>query len=247
MSRRAAAAAALAAMTLLVAGCAPTAVGPTPTATAAATATPTPSAAPTATASVEPTSTATPTDPHAGWQEIATPNGTATFRIPPGWTAEVGGEEIAYDGEQHWVNAVTVRSETGTISAGYYDGPYDDVGAAASFGVVRSTPVETLDAEELAAAGDTDPVHLEHHASAWWASGDGATFTAFAGLATRRVGDSPPGALVSDGERTVSLGVREDFASEAEAVAWLESDDVAIVLEIVATLDLTGIPAPALP
>ncbi|MET4098431.1 hypothetical protein ABIB37_000668 [Agrococcus sp. UYP10] len=127
MSRRGAAAAALTTIALLVAGCAPTAGGPgeTPAATPTATATPTASAEPTPTASPAPTPTPTPssTDPSADWQEIATPNGTATFRIPPGWTAEVGGEEVAYDGEQHWVNAIAVRNETGTVTASYYDGP----------------------------------------------------------------------------------------------------------------------------
>ncbi|ROR65940.1 hypothetical protein [Agrococcus jenensis] len=247
MSRRGAAAAALTTIALLVAGCAPTAGGPgeTPTATA----TPTASAEPTPTTSAEPTPSPTPspTDPRADWQEIATPNGTATFRIPPGWTAEVGGEEVAYDGEQHWVNAITVRDETATMTASYSDGPYDDVGAAADFGVVRSTPVATLDADELAAAGDTNRSYLEHYASAWWTTGDGTTFTAHAGLATSPAGESAPASTVIDGERTVSFGVRGEFASEAEAVAWLESDDVTAVLEIVATLDLTGIPAPALP
>ena len=166
-----------------------------------------PSATPTATPAP------TPTDPHGGWQDVATPNGTAAFRIPPGWTADTGGEAVQYDGETHWVNAITARNEAGTMSVSYYDGPYDDVGAAASFGVVRSTPVATLDAEELAAAGDTDPMYLEHHASAWWESGDGTTFSAYAGLATSPVGDSAPASTVIDGERTVSLGVRESSAA----------------------------------
>ncbi|MET4098430.1 hypothetical protein ABIB37_000667 [Agrococcus sp. UYP10] len=121
------------------------------------------------------------------------------------------------------------------------------MGAAADFGVVRSTPVETLDADELAAAGDTNRTYLEHFASAWWTTGDGTTFTAHAGLATSPAGESAPASTVIDGERTVSFGVRGEFASEAAAVAWLESDDVTALLEIVATLDLTGIPAPALP
>jgi hypothetical protein len=243
VNRRTATTAIAMTIALTIGGCAaaPAAPPATPTAPSAAAPSPTPTPAP------APTPTQTSTDPRADWQEIATPNGTATFSIPPGWTAEVGGEEIAYDGEQHWVNSVTVRNETGTMSAGYYDGPYDDVGAAADFGVVRSTPVATLDAAELEAAGDTDSAHLEHHASAWWTSGDGATFTAYAGLARLSRADSRPVSPVGDGQRTVSFGVREDFASEADAVAWLESDDVAAVLEIVATLDLTGIPAPVLP
>lgn len=241
MSRRPVAAALVTMLALAIGGCA--AAPATPAATPAA-----PSAAPApSSAAPTPTATPTPTDPRADWQEIATPNGTATFRIPPGWTAEVGGEEIAYDGEQHWVNAVTVRNETGTMVANYYDGPYDDVDAAAGFDVVRSTPVATLDADELAGAGDTDRTYLEHDASAWWTTGDGATFTARAGLAASPGGDSPPTSIVLDGERTVSFGARGEFVSEAEAVEWLESDDVSVVLEIVATLDLSGIPAPALP
>lgn len=247
MSRRAAAA--LTAMIALAAGgCAAAPATPSTTSTASSAA-PAPSAepTPTPTPTATPTPTPSPTDPHADWQEIATPNGTATFSIPPGFTAEVGGEEVAYDGEQHWVNAITVRDETGTVTARYGDGPYDDVGAAAESGVVRSTPIATLDAEELAAAGDTNRSSLEHDASAWWTTGDGSTFTAHAGLATSPVGESAPASTITDGEGTVSFGVRGEFASEAEAVAWLESDEVTAVLEIVATLDLTGIPAPALP
>ncbi|MGM1028860.1 MAG: hypothetical protein ACQEWM_03175 [Actinomycetota bacterium] len=247
MSRRAAAAAALTAIALMVAGCAPTAGGPaaTPSASALPTPTATPSATPTPTPI--PTPTSTPTDPQADWQEISTPNGTATFRIPPGWTAEVGGEEIAYDGEQHWVNEISLADAAGELHLGYSDGPYDDVGAAAHFGVVRAAPVATLDEAERAAHSDVDARYLDHHATAWWTSGDRSTFTAQAALANPPMAESQPTWPVGDGERSVWFGVRQEFTSEADAVAWLESDDVTLLLEIIATLDLTAIPAPALP
>ncbi len=254
MSRRAVVAAAATLISLVLGGCATAPVAPpaagtatastAPQATAGApSTTPTPARTPTP----SPTPSPTPGDPHAGWQEVATPNGTATFRIPPGWTAEVGGERIDYDGEEHWVNDITVRSDTGAISLSYYDGPYDDVGAVADFGVVRSTPVATLDAAELASARDIDPAYLDHRASAWWTTGDGAMFHAHAGLASPQMADGQPLSMVYDGERSLSLGVRADFGSEADAVAWLESDEVTAVLQIVETLDLTAIPAPALP
>ena len=92
-----------------------------------------------------------------------------------------------------------------------------------------------------------DPRYLDHHAIAWWTAGDGAPYIAHAGLANPPLGESQPTSIVIDGERSVSFGVREAFTSEADAVAWLDSDDVTSVLEIVATLDLTAIPAPALP
>ncbi len=233
-------------LALVLGGCTATspASAPTPTAASHATA-PTPSA--TAAPSSTPSPSSTPTDPLAGWQEVATPNGTATFRIPPGWTAELDGEHVDYDGETHWLNEITLRDAAGELHLGYVDGPYDDVGAVASFGVVRSTPVATLDEAERAAHDDVEPRHLDHHAIAWWTSGDGATFTAEAALANPPMGESQPTSMVIDGERSVSFGVREEFTSEAEAVAWLESDDVALLLEIVSTLDLTAIPAPALP
>lgn len=212
--------------------------GPSPSATRTPSPTPTPST---------PAPSPTPTDPLADWQEVATPNGTATFRIPPGWTAEMGGEQIEYDGETHWVNQIGLRDAAGELHLGYGDGPYDDVGAAARFGVVRATPVATLDEAERAAHDDVEPRSLDHHAIAWWESGDGTAFIAHAGLATAPFGESPPTSGVTDGERSVWFGVREEFTSEADAVAWLESDDVALLLDIVATLDLTAIPAPVLP
>lgn len=234
-------------LALSITGCGMTPPAATPRASAASS----PPAAPSSDASPAPaastTPSPTPSDPLDGWQEIATPNGTATFRIPPGWTAEMGGEEVDYDGETHWMNEITLADAEDRLHLGYVDGPFDDVGAHAHFGVVRSMPVATLDEEERAAVVDTDPGSLDHHVVAWWTTGDEVTFTAHAGLANPSSGEIPPTAIVTDGERTVSFGVRDEFSSEADAVAWLESDDVTLLLEIAATLDLTAIPAPALP
>lgn len=180
-------------------------------------------------------------------QEVATPNGTAAFRIPPGWTAQLTGERVDYDGETHWVNEITLADAAGELHMRYVDGPFDDVGAVAHFGVTRATPVATLDDAERRERDDVEPGHLDHHAIAWWTSADRSTFTAHAALANSATGESPPTSIVIDGERSISLGTVETFTSEADAVAWLESDDVTLLLEIVATLDLTAIPAPALP
>lgn len=243
--RRASGAAAIV-LALVLSGCAPTSPAST---TAPAPSTPSPPAStPAQSPAPTPTPTDAPSDPYAGWQQIATPNGTATFRIPPGWIAEIEGEEVDYDGETHWVNEIVLRDAAGELTLSYGDGPYDDVGAAADFGVVRSTPVATLDDAELEAAPveGYNRLFLDHRATAWWVSSDGVTFRAHAGLAIPP-GDSQPLPRVTDGHRSVTFGTSAEFGSEAEAVAWLEGDDVTAVLEIVATLDLTGIPAPALP
>lgn len=56
-----------------------------------------------------------------------------------------------------------------------------------------------------------------------------------------------PGFGVQDGERALSLVSRRTMDSEAAAEAWLAGDEAAELLAIIATLDLSAVPAPALP
>lgn len=215
-----------------------------------------PTAAPTSQApspSAEPTPSATVADPHADWQRIETPNGTASFLIPPGWAAEIGGQELEHDGEIHWQNEIVVLDPDGEAQLGYSDGPGgDDVAAIARVGIVELRPVATLDDEErAAAAGDVaDPAYLEHAVAAWWVDWGDQGIRGIVSLTPDSVeaaGGHQPGFLVLDGERGLSFGTMRAFSTDAEAAAWLESDEVAQLVDIVATLDLTGIPAPALP
>ncbi|MEV7526835.1 hypothetical protein [Agrococcus sediminis] len=70
--------------------------------------------------------------------------------------------------------------------------------------------------------------------------------TARVGLTTGSPGEQPTSAL-SDGHRLVLFGTRAPFATVDDAETWLERDETALLLEIVGTLELSSIPAPALP
>ncbi|WAC66766.1 hypothetical protein OVA14_03040 [Agrococcus sp. SL85] len=227
---------------VLLAGCAQPAADPTEAPTTAPT-----SQAPAPTSESSAAPTPTETDPQAVWQRIETPNGTASFRIPPGWSAEVDGEEQEYDGETHWVNGIAIRDPDGSVRLSYWDGPGDGAGAVARFGIVSTERVATLSEDELAAVDRDDRSVLEHSASAWWDGNDTGDTWAHVALSHVAGGDQPPTATVIDGERLIDFSTRRDMASEEEAIAWLESAEAALLLDIIATLDLTGIPAPVLP
>lgn len=221
----------------------PVTAGPTgPTAT---------TGAPDAPASVAPGPAATgaaEADPLAGWQEIVTPNGTATFRIPPDWSADVGGGDLVdYDGFTRWSNSIVISDADGARQLRYWDGPGDDVGASSAFGVVAQERIATLDAEELAAAGGGSP-YLEHWARAWWDGGaDGGEVRAHVAVTPQHAEGEPPSAAFSDGHRLISFGALRTMASEEAAIEWLESDEAARLFEIVRTLDLHGAPVDAMP
>lgn len=246
---------AAAALVVALVGCA--ALGSqTPAAPTAATA-PVPSApTPTAALTAAPTAPATPEptsapDPRADWQQVATPNGTASFRIPPGWTADVGGGELEHDGELHWQNHIEVLDEAGAVQLHYWDGPgADDVAAISRVGIVAEAPVETLDAEELATVvGEVhDPAYLDHAAAAWWIDWGEQGTQAVVSLTTMLgIAANQPGFLTQDGVRGVSFVSLRTMASEADAEAWLAGDEAAELLDIIRTLDLTAAPSPALP
>ncbi len=238
------------ALVLALTACAQPAVDAVPTSDPSASVEPTTTAQPTAAASPSMTP-ATPADPHADWQQIATPNGTATFLIPPAWSAEVDGEELEYDGELRWQNVVHVLDESGTVQLGYVDGPFDDVGVAARFGVVAGERVETLDDAERAAAEQDvlDPSYLDHAALASWADSLSPEITAVVSLALSASldGNAQPVLLVQDSQRSISFSTQREMSSIDEAEAWLAGDEAARLLEIIGTLDLNAVPAPVLP
>jgi hypothetical protein len=241
-------AAALVAVVLTLTACGTAAGEPSapPTATSAAPSVPhAPAASPEpAVPSPEPSQT----DPHADWQRVETPNGTASFRIPPGWTARIEGGETEYDGELHWGNSITLADAEGVGRLLYGDGPGDDVAVAPlHWGVVVSAPVASLDEDERARVEVHDPASLDHAATAWWTSHDGAVFWAHVALTREPGADSVPTAWVIDGERLVGFATHSEFAAEADAVAWLQSAEAELYLEIISTLDLTAVASPALP
>lgn len=237
--------AAAAAAVLLLAGCAQPADD----------AAPTPEPAPPAQTTQAPTPTPPPTpseDPQADWQTVETPNGTASFRMPPGWTADIGGEELEYDGELHWRNDIALMDDSGRVRLEYADGPdFEDLAAVAEFGVVASEPVATLDDEELADALPHvfDPAYLEHAATAWWIDWGDQGMRAGISLtgAAAGAGEQQASHGVQDGRRGIWFGIADTLPDRDAALRWLEGDDTELLLDIIATLDLTGIPAPVLP
>ncbi|MEV7526836.1 hypothetical protein [Agrococcus sediminis] len=93
------------------------------------------------------------------------------MRIPPGWSARIGGEEQQHDLATHWRNSISIVAETGAERLSYGDGPGDESGPVQPFGVVTEERVETLDADAVAQSIGADPALLEHWARAWWQDG----------------------------------------------------------------------------
>lgn len=250
--RTVAAGALLAAATMLT-GCGPTApttptatsASPTPTATsvsptptASATPTPTPTSAPTATA------TAAPPQPAPGettGQLFETQNGTMRLRLPEGWTVS-DLSRVSTDhrnGQVWWENSIAFTSPGGT-EVDYYDGYGGNVGwIQTDFAIVHEIPTDI--ASDVAAMS-------------WWVHASDRYFV-YAGMATHSgQGTEPIPEFVMPGvERnhhfTVRLGEESSpyVASQAEAEALLRSAEVVQALELIATVELTGVDPSSMP
>lgn len=247
-----AAAAMFAAATLLV-GCGPTAptaptatdAVPTPTATSPTpTPTPTPSASATPSPTPTPTVTATPPEPapsETTGQVFETQNGTMRLRLPEGWTVN-DLSRISTDhrnGQVWWENSIAFTSPGGT-EVGYYDGYGGNVGwIQTDFAIVQEIPTDI--ASDVAAMS-------------WWVHASDRYFV-YAGMATHSgQGTEPIPEFVMPGvERnhhfTVRLGEESSpyVASQAEAEALLRSAEVVQALELIATVELTGVDPSSMP
>ncbi len=245
---RTAAVAALAATTILVA-CGPTATtAPTasdapPTVSETAPAPTATSAPPSASASAAPTSapSATPTPSEAAGELFETQNGTMRLRLPEGWTVH-DVSRVSTDhrnGQVWWENMIGFTSPGGT-ELGYYDGYGGNVGfIRTDFAIVEEIPTDI--ASDVAAMS-------------WWVH-DADRYFVYAGMATHSgEGTEPIPEFVMPGvERnhhfTVMLlgGSDPSVASRAEAEALLSSADVLEALELIATVELTGVDPSAMP
>ena len=94
-----------------------------------------------------------------------------------------------------------------------------------------------------------DPAYLEHAATAWWIDWGDQGVRAGISLTSAAAGAGEQQAShgVQDGRRGIWFGVADTLPDRDVALAWLEGDEAELVLDIIATLDLTGIPAPVLP
>lgn len=200
------------------------------------TATVAPSVTPTAAPAPSTTPTAQPEE-----QSFETQNGTMRIRIPADWTVEDDGSGLVvnHDSRQQWDNAVRFTAPSGERLA-YYDGYMSDTGvASAEHGVVDERPI-------------ADGVV----ATAWWERYEDGPYRAFVSLQTGQ-GVPTASTLVRSGEanRGHSLVLWSDatgydaptYATEAEAEAALSTPEVQRALDIMSTLELTGVDQYALP
>ncbi|GAA3608250.1 hypothetical protein [Agrococcus terreus] len=228
---------AVVAVSCLLAACAAGGAGDDVESAPATTASAAPSGTPTAAPASTPTATPTATPEE---QSFETQNGTMRIRIPAGWTVEDrSGLVVNHDGRQQWDNAVRFTAPTGEV-LGYYDGYMSDTGVASTeHGVVDERPI-------------ADGVV----ATAWWERYEDGPYRAFVSLQPGQ-GAPAASALVGAGDanRGHSLILRSDvigydapsYASQAEAEAALSTPEVQRALDIMSTLELTGVDQYAMP
>lgn len=239
---RAAAVAALLAAGVALVGCTPTA----PTAPSATDAEPTPTAtseepSPTASATTSATPSATPTATETHGRPFETQNGTMRLLVPDGWTISDQSRRSTdhRNGQDWWENSVGFTSPDG-LELDYYDGYGGNAGfIRTDFAIVEEIPTEI--ASDIAAMS-------------WWVH-DYDLYSVHAGMATHSgEGTEPIPEFVMPGvERnhtfTVVLSEEGDpsVATQAEAEALLRGADIAEALELIASVELTGVDPSALP
>ncbi|MET4098987.1 hypothetical protein ABIB37_001224 [Agrococcus sp. UYP10] len=246
------AAGALIVVVTTIAGCAPGAAAPpVPSMTAgaptpAATAEPTfePSAEPTADPSAEPT--AAPTASAADGQAFVTQIGNATFEVPSGWTvrdeSRVG---LDHDGQDQWMNSIVLLDGRGRELLRYIDGAIDAQGQiTAGWGMVEQRPI---------AAAIPDESGLPTAAASWWVQGD-AGVQVFASVTLVPDGEAPWGIVPAGDARSAQfvadlslLDACQQVVYVSDAEACLESDDVAELMAVLATLEQHAVPRDAMP
>lgn len=230
---------AIAALTALLGACAQPAPESTtapdrPRSTPAATASPSPapSAVPTGAVSATPGAPGTATPPEAQPElvDFETQNGTMRLRIPADWIVQDSSRIAMFPEErgqsQRWSNEVSIGDVAGG-TLGYFDHVRGDTGVG---------DVETHVVEQIPVGGGLA-------ATAWWrGSGDG-TFSA--GVGVVEVGrEASHWFRVGDGERLHSLQyfnpVGAGFASSDAAEDYLAGEDVALVLDVLRTVEFDG-------
>lgn len=224
--------AALAAAAVGLAGCAQTAPGaPGPSTGPSVAATPEPTAAATQSATPTPTPTQEP--------EVVTfetQNGTMRISIPADWSVEDTSElRVNHDGREQWANVVAFLPPSGGVLH-YYDGHEGDAGAVSEVGTVATR--ETVDG---------------FVATAYWRAMSDGRFEAHTALMPGGQEPSPESYVGFDSVgRLHSLVFQQGqdrpiFRSQAEAEEYLASDDVARILDVMATVDLMPVDQYAMP
>lgn len=196
---------------------------------------------PTASASPSPSMLAPSTPPtRPAGRVFETQNGTMRVPLPEGWTVRDGsrlGTDLS--GRPMWENIVAFTSPSG-IELGYSDGFGADVGYFhTDYGVVEERPTG---------------IAADVSAMSWWVQDSGRCFVN-AAVATRSPdGTEPiPQIALPDVERNhvfsmVLLGSDQpSVGSREEAERLLGGAEVLEALDVLATLELSGVDASAMP
>ncbi|MEV7528419.1 hypothetical protein [Agrococcus sediminis] len=212
-----------------------------PAAPAASSAPPAPtSAAPTA----EPTASAPPSA-EAG-ETFTTQIGNASFELPAGWSVrDESAVRMDHDGRDQWMNTVHVLDGEGREVLLYTDGAVDAIGAVTDEWAV-------VEERAIASALPHDE-GLATAAASWWLV-DEAGLQVFAQVSAMP-DDEPPWGIFPAGDTRLAhfmadltvLEPCQDVVDESDALACLESPEVAELLDVLASLEQVDVPRDAMP
>lgn len=168
---------------------------------------------------------------------FTTQNGTASFVLPPGWSADdVSAVRKNHNGLAQWSNTIEIADDEGRPVLMYGDGPYDDA----------STPGDVTVVAELAVTDDLS--------AAAWMIDSGERVALHAELADM-TGEAPfapvPAVEGRNAIFRVDLaqldGCAEVVADAAAGQACLDSEAVIELLDVISTVELHAVPWDAMP
>ncbi|MGM1030666.1 MAG: hypothetical protein ACQEWM_12480 [Actinomycetota bacterium] len=195
---------------------------PVPTSSESATPAPTPTTAP----SAETGTPGTASRPAAAIELVGfeTQNGSMRIQVPTSWEVHDASEAVAHwEGQWRWDNEVTFSVGDGS-TLWYWDGAPDNVGPA---------PLEQHVVEQIA-------MDQGLAATAWWDRYDDETYDATVAVVSG--GPSYSNSFMLDTSprlHFLTYGPAQEqrrFTSREAAEAYLESDAVALALDVMATL-----------
>lgn len=178
-----------------------------------------------------------PTGSTTGATPYSTQNGTASFLLPEGWSADdVSAQRLNHNGEAQWHNTIEIADDEGRPVLMYGDGPYDDA----------SMPGDVTVVAELAVTDDLS-------ATAWMID-NGERVTLHAELADM-TGEAPSAPVSAvEGRNAIFRvdlsqidGCAEVVADAAAGQACLESEAVVELLDVISTVELHDVPWDAMP
>lgn len=222
-------------------GAVPTPTAPTAPAEPSASATPGTSTPP---APTDPT--VPPTEEPGTPETFTTQIDNATFMVPAGWTVRDESAALPnHDNQLQWMNEVHLVDEEGRDLLLYIDGAVDATGDPLSeWGIIEQRPI---------VQAIPDDSGWPTAAAAWWVDA-GHGVESFVEV-TQISGEAAPLGIFPAGDRrlahfTADLTLLEpcaDIVDRADAVACLESPEVAELMTVLASLEQREVPWDAMP